>query len=418
MKKILIVSEHFYPNNITGARRPTKIAKKLYELGYSVDVFARYGAENSSDICDHLFSFDTLKSGNTASASVSAKRKHGKLYEALYHLITPINILRNAKTVRKEFARLLAENSHLRETKYDAVFSSFGPLSSLLCGLYYKKTHPKTKWICDFRDPVIVKYISKPWRPLFRRYEKKACKRADAIVAVSNGYLERICKGKYAEKAFMIPNGYDVDDTVFAAEAEVSSEKMRITYVGALYGGDRDLSVLFRVIHELVCEGMLNKNKICVSYAGNEYSVMQEQAGKYDLKDVLEDCGMLSRDDCLKLQFSSQLLLLSTWNDTDEYGVFPGKFLEYMLINKPIVSITNGDLPNGEVTRVVREGNFGVAYETACDGEDYPKLKEYIKECYNEWVQKESITHSPKKEVLERYDYKTVIQRIEDLING
>lgn len=417
MKKILIISEHFYPNNIIGARRPTKIAKKLHELGYSVDVFARYSAEDSSDICDNLFSFETLKS-NTASASAAAKREHGKLYKALYHLMTPIKILRNAKNVKNQFARLLLENSHLRETKYDAVFSSFGPLSSLLCGLYYKKKHPKTRWICDFRDPVIVKYIPKLWWPCFRRYERNACKHADAVVAVSNGYLERICRKKYAEKAFMIPNGYDADDAIFAPQTKTLNEKMNITYVGALYGGDRDLSPLFRVIGELVSESLIDKNKIRISYAGNEYHVMQDQARKYGLEDIIENNGSLSREDCLKLQFSSHLLLLSTWNDEDEYGVFPGKFLEYMLISKPIVSITNGDLPNGEVTRVVREGNFGIAYETACDKEDYTKLKEYIKKSYEEWAHKGNVSHSPKKEVLERYDYKTIIQRVEELING
>lgn len=414
MKKVLIISELFFPSNQIGAIRPTKIAKKLHNLGYAVDVLTRYGVENSSDICDNLFSFDTLKCD---TASTSATRKdHGKFYNKLYGLVYPFRTLLKAKNMQKKFMKALSENNELGETKYDAVISSFGPLSSLLCGLYYKRSHPETKWICDFRDPVIVKYIPKIWRPIFRRFEVKACNSADAIVAVSNGYLERICRGKYAEKAFMIPNGYDIDDSIFDKTTKISDGRMKIAYVGSLYGGDRDLSPLFRVIYELIQEGSIDKENVCVSYAGNEYSVVHAQATKCAVEEILENHGMLSREECLKLQFDSQLLVLSTWNDEDEYGVFPGKFLEYMLINKPIISITNGDLPYSEVTQVMREGNFGIAYEASCDQVDYVSLKEYIDKCYKEWMQNGNISHIPVKEVMERYDYRNIIQRIGDLI--
>ena len=414
MRNILIVSEHFYPDNIIGARRPTKIAKKLCEQGYQVDVFARYGAEDVSGICNHLFSFDTLAMEVPSEVSLAAK-KHGKFYSFVYHVLYPLRIVRNAHAVRKQFARLIAD---VEGVEYDAVFSSFGPLGSLFCGLYYKKKHPRTRWICDFRDPVIVKYIPKLWRPFFRSYEKKACRFADAIVAVSYGYLERICRGKYQDKAYMIPNGFDVDDAMFATDAVPMGDVMRLTYVGALYGGDRDLSPFFKALHELSNEGVIDPKKICVSYAGDEYSVMENQANAYGLKDTLENCGMLSHEDCLRLQFSSDMLLLSTWNDKDEYGVFPGKLLEYMLIGKPIVSITCGDLPGGEVTRVVREGNFGVAYEAARDEEDFAAFKAYLRQAYSEWETSGKVAFFPREEVLARYDYKTIMRNIEELIHG
>lgn len=417
MKRILIISEYFYPDSNIGARRPTKIAKKLHSLGYKVDVFTRYSIENTDGLCDNVFSIETRKEGQPDIYS-QPPRKRSEFYTALYHVFSPIRVIRGAYRVLKEFKRLLSEDERLKNTEYDAVFSTFGPLSSLFCGLYYKRKHRSTKWICDFRDPVVVKYIHKLWIPVFRMIEKRACRRADAIVAVSNGYLERICRGKHKEKAVMIPNGYDVDDMVFASDVSEPDEYIKITYVGALYGGDRDLSPLFKALSELLADGKIQKEKLRVAYAGKEYEVIRQQADKYAMGDITEDNGMLSSADCLRLQFSSHLLLLSTWNEKKEYGVFPGKLLEYMLIGKPIISITNGDMPNGEVSAVIREGNFGVAYETVCDSVDFENLKKYIEKVYNEWLLSQKINFEPKKDVLERYNYKTVIQQVEDLING
>lgn len=412
MKKILIVSEFFYPNNVIGARRPTKIARKLHEKGYCVDVFSRYAADDISHICDKLFSFESYAQNDAKTGAVSA-RSHGKLYNELYRNLSTAKILSNAVNVLKIFKNKIPSDS-----SYDTVFSSFGPFSSLVCGLYYKKKHPETKWICDFRDPVVVKYIPRLWRPFFRFFEKTACKNADAIVAVSNGYLERICKGKYSEKSFMIPNGFDLEDMVFSTDIEKSKDVMKITYVGALYGGDRDLSPLFKALGELINEGVIDSDKLRVLYAGKEYAVIENQASKYGLENIVENCGVLSGEDCLRLQFSSHMLLLSTWNDKYEYGVFPGKLLEYMLIGKPIISLTCGDLPDGEVTHVIREGDLGVAYEASREDVDFVILKAYIKDAYNAWCETGEVDFSPKKDVLERYNYEAIIKRIEDLING
>ena len=169
MKKILIISEFFYPNNVIGARRPTKIARKLHEKGYFVDVFSRYAADDFSHICDNLFSFEKHEQ-NEGKADAVSDRRHGKLYSELYRNLSTARILINAFNVLKIF-----KNKIPSDRSYDVVFSSFGPVSSLVCGLYYKKKHPETKWICDFRDPVVVKYIPRLWRPFFRFFEKTAC---------------------------------------------------------------------------------------------------------------------------------------------------------------------------------------------------------------------------------------------------
>lgn len=391
----------------------------MLEHGYEVDVFTRYKVSReeltSKKICSNLYGLYEYKPQEQYS---DQQKHHGFLYSVLYRMYLNLKNIVCAKQYCKAFAYQLSHNTDLCNKQYDVAFSTFGPLSSLFCGMYYKKTHPETRWVCDFRDPVVVKYVNFLFKPYYAYIQRKACKKADAIVAVSNGYLERICKGKFKEKSYMLPNGYDLEDALLKPHCEGRSNQLQITYVGALYGGDRDLSPLFRAISELVEENLIKAEDISLHYAGREFHVLEKQAEPYNMKNILVDYGTLTRENCLKLQFGADILLLSTWNNKDEYGVFPGKILEYMLIGKPIISLTNGDMPSGEITQVIREGHLGIAYEDACDAIDFPKLKEYIKTCYDEIKTGGNIKFSPEQAVLDRYNYDFVIEKLEKILKN
>jgi len=243
------------------------------------------------------------------------------------------------------------------------------------------------------------------------------CRRANHVVAVSEGYLERICNGKFTDKSHMIPNGFDMDDKCVLNSGN-SSEKLEFCYVGKLYRGVRDVSPIFDAIRELCDEGIVDADKISFSYAGREYNVLCEQAEKYDMQSILVNRGLLKREDCLKLQFESDLLVLANWNTRKEYGVFPGKFIEYMLIGKPIVAITYGEMPECEITRVMKEGNLGVSWEEVTGERDFAFLKEYIKKQYDNVINGSKAEFSPESQVVDRYNYTNIIKKIEALIEN
>lgn len=417
-KKILLVSYLFAPNNRIGAVRPTKIAEYLIRDGYEVDVFT-YGytdedSFNAGECFSRKYVINDKPVEQKEYKSFPRKKKDSIIIHKLKrHYVTYLARKREKSFVKsfiKQYESTLCQNS------YDVLITSFGPLSSIEVGLYVKKKNPKIKWICDFRDPIVVSQTPELYLPFFKYMQNKACKNADKIIAVSNGYLDRICGGKYNDKAVMIPNGYDVKD-VCKSNICVVNDKLVLTYVGALYGGKRDLSPVFCSISELVDEGFVDKNKIVFNYAGTEFFVAENQARAYNINDILTNNGRLGREACLNLQNSSHALVLSTWNDKREYGVFPGKFLEYMLMRKPIISVVDGNLGNSEVSQVIKEGNLGVSYEAVNKAEDLSGLKAYIYELYKCIVQSGEISYSPIQQVLDRYNYETIIKRVEDLIN-
>lgn len=420
MKKILIISDLFYPSNQIGALRPTKIAKFLKEKGYEVDVFTRYSTEYNEkimEICNKIDGFEKRTIGvDHTNKKNNTKRKNGRIVLEIKLLYRQFLLMKKCKSMLDAYKALLKSDENYK--RYDIVFSTFGPISSLWCGRIHKNYYPTVKWICDFRDPIAVEFTPKLLWPYFKHMEKVACKEADAVVTVSKGYMQRICPKKYLHKTYMIPNGYDVADMTYSLNNEPPKNVIRFTYVGAMYEGKRDLSPVFRAIKELADEGKVDLKKIQFCYAGTDMAYFKSQAEKYHIEGCIVDKGRLARPDCLALQFSSHFLLLSTWNSKNEYGVFPGKFLEYMLIRKPIISVVDGNLPNSEVSEVIEEGNLGVAYEAARDRVDYIKLKAYLEKQYLLFSSKQELIFEPKEEVIGRYNYHHIIKQLEGVING
>ena len=416
MKRILLISELFYPNNRIGALRPSKICKFLIEKGYYIDIITAHPSKGiyNSEHCKVYFLSELSPKTDQSDEATKRIKVNGKFINQLKYFKRTLLAYQIGVKYTKKVMELFKKGI-LHITDYDACFTTYGPISSILIGLELKRKYHIKNWICDFRDPVVVKMCSVFMAPFYKHLQNQACKYADKIVAVSNGYAQRICGNKYQEKTYMIPNGYDISDAKSNYVAPKKS-KLTLAYVGALYEGKRDISPVFRALYELDLNRNININNVNFVYAGSDYASLLYQAEKYDMCHILENRGRLSREECLYMQYDSDILVLSTWNERREEGVFPGKFLEYMLIGRPIISLTCGELPDSEVTSVMREGNFGVAYENANDEKDYMLLKAYIKNAYDSFMESGSIPFAPVPEVLIRYSYDSIIEQIEELL--
>ena len=102
------------------------------------------------------------------------------------------------------------------------------------------------------------------------------------------------------------------------------------------------------------------------------------QAADAGLEDCLEGYGFLPREDSLRLQKSSHALLLPAWNFKDRQGNIPGKLLEYMMLDMPVICCVSGDVPRSEIAGIIGDTNLGVCYEQANRAEDTLRLKAYV----------------------------------------
>lgn len=64
---------------------------------------------------------------------------------------------------------------------------------------------------------------------------------------------------------------------------------------------------------------------------------MQRQAAACGMGDLVEDHGLVSREESIALQRGADVLLMASWHKAAQRGILTGKLFEYMMMEKPIV---------------------------------------------------------------------------------
>jgi|GEM_PF-2499452 len=450
-KKILLICNHFAPDNTIAAVRITKLAKYFSEYGYCVDVLTECKPE---DLEDRILS-DDVKSIKVYFAYPSyARKKAGDIYSSLIRPVREprynniedrihydartgvkrfytfqetypiIAALDYSVTISKNKGLFHSVKGFLRSScDYDYCIASYGEYFGLYAGLYYKKHHPKTKLITEFRDPVF-KSVSTPiyYRPYAEYIEKASWKNSNLIVALSNQMKTNIPM-PYRKKAVCVTNGYDRNDRKFCLGKYKSENKMTFCYTGSMYGGVRDISVISRAISELINENLIASEDIEIRYAGSKSAseFFFIQADKYGMGYLCKYFGNVERIEALDLQSSSDILLLSAWDYKDDnVGNITGKALEYMSADKPVVTVINGDIEKGrqELGIICEEAKLGCVYYESADKEDYPKLKNYILSQYNTFKSGSKTLHNPDYNVLKRFSYDNIVKEYIKLLEN
>lgn len=423
MKRVLIVSSLFEPINAIGAVRPSKLAKYLSKDGYCVDVFTTSEGLRCIETKAKPYHviYDTPINTQSKSVKTSIPQMNGtkkKVNTAFVHELKKayrqLGVLRKGFTFRERFIEAINEQ-RIHIDSYDCVFTTFGPVGSLLCGLALKKKKPDILWINDFRDPMVSDIMPKLLAPYYGYLQNKSIDKCDIITTVSNGYKKRMIKNRYIDKCAVIPNGYDDADDSFDQGIQ-NDGLLTFAYVGALYEGKRDLSELFSMIHLLIEKGKIEKEKIKFHYAGDSYEFLKQQAKKYHMEDIILNHGVVSRRESLMIQKQAKILVLSTWNDRGEEGVFPGKLIEYMQMKKPIFSVVNGKLPGSEVSETIAKYSLGVSFEEADLGSRETAIK-WLESSIRQYKETGEIPFlGDVTRIDEQYNWKNLVKKFEKLM--
>ena len=447
-KKILLICNYFAPDNTIAAVRTSKMAKYLKQNGYEIQVIAE---KKDAVTEDEILKKDT--EGIQVCYAYQSKF-YEKLYKKYQQIIQPYEKKRfdnldnryriNTKTGKMEFYPFetaypflgsldfivglikqydlfLSIKRILRKCKnFDYVITSYGDAFSLFAGQYYHKYHKETPWIFDIRDAV-CRYKFTPcyvsW--IAKIFERQIWRNADCILGVSKGICRRVPL-KYRKKVHYLTNGYDMPDRDHLSTERLGKRKLVFTYTGSMYGGIRDLSVLFKAVREAANKGFIDEEGLVFHYAGNDsaYEIFKSQAQKYELEKNCVTHGKLSHKDTLELQQQSDVLLVASYDyQNNQGGVITGKALEYMSSGKPIIAIIMGDIEQSELANIIRSTKTGFAYEDAHKVEDYDKLYAYLCKLYKEFAEAGKIENNPDKKELRKYDYRNLCKRLIKILN-
>lgn len=441
-KKVLLICNHFAPDNAIAAVRTTKLAKYLIDSGYEVSVIAekKHDKEIDNILLNDVKEIKVIRAENSQCAlkfldkykkAVSkVKDKHfndlnnririnpktGKTefytFQAVHPLIASFDYIMDLIRQHDLFINIKSILNEFNDIDY--IFTSYGDFFSFYCGKYFNKKNKSIPWIFDIRDS-ICRYKFTPqymkWYAL--KIEKFVWKNADCIIGVSKGICERVPL-KYENKVHLVTNGYDLSDRKDIS-VNKNNDQLVFTYTGSMYGGLQDLSPLFLCLADVIDDIPSLKNKLRISYAGNApaYEIFKSQAEKYGLAEYCCYEGKLARKDSLKLQAESDVLLVAAFDySTGKLGTITGKVLEYMTAEKPIIAVINGDLKENELTRIIKRGNLGFAYEEFNKDDDLTKMKEYLKKILYEYDKSGRITFNADKEYLKKFDYQYISQKV------
>lgn len=407
-KKILFVSYFFSPDNSIGAYRPTKMLKYLVKNHhYQADLLTvnNLTPKDDEDKIDNFVSnkyvvnfykkkrtstYSTFVDENTENRKKLVKVKFFEYAKKFKPLRQTIIFTKQIKYFLNQYRIYFRSKKILKGMDlktYDYVFSTFSPICTHLIGKYIKRQNKDIVWIADFRDPVFNSFFS---NKIFTQYEKRfverKCMDADIITTVTKGYIQQLYLQNVNKEVYVLYNGFDPDDHSYVCDNIY--DKFTLGLFGNLYFGKRDISVVIRCIHELIQSNDIDRDKIQIIYAGENFSTIAKQLTQYNLQGLLSNVGFVSRDQSLKIQKESHVLLLPSWNYKTYFGVIPGKFYEFLMAKTYIVGIVVGDEKNSELKDMIIETDNGFCYEEANDKEDYETLKSIIKTLYQQYVDK------------------------------
>jgi glycosyltransferase involved in cell wall biosynthesis len=211
----------------------------------------------------------------------------------------------------------------------------------------------------------------------------------------------------YPEKPVqVITNGFDPDDF---ARVSAPNRYFSISYTGQLYAGRRDPTQLFEVMQELLQEGLIRREKLRISFYGPIEAWTQPLIERYGLQGVVELHGSIEREQALRRQQESQILLLLGWANPQETGQHTGKLFEYFGARRPILAVGG---VRGVLTETLEETGAGLHALSKL------QLRQFLLQSYAEFEERGEVRFRGNEHELLKYTHAAMAGKFSALLNA
>lgn len=250
--------------------------------------------------------------------------------------------------------------------KKDIVISSFGPLQSVLFGVFYKLIGGAKFLVIDFRDLYYENpYVKRSWvgQRVSKFIEQLCISRADLVVVTSSGSREKL-RALYPKKPMLISyNGFSDSSPKITYKKNESDQQekgeLNLLHAGTVYEPLRDPSPVLAALSD---PGLRNLN-ICITFLGDRVEFAEKKARDYQVSDLVSLPGQCSNDESKILQSRSDFLILISSSGSEGLGIIPAKVFEYMISGTPIMGV--GFSRSDELGELIE--SVGVGKALGCD---------------------------------------------------
>lgn len=344
-KKILIVSRSFYPTNSPRAFRTTELAKEFARQGHEVTVFTPKDQIVHTEF-EKLYGV-TIKDLGTLSWQACEVKGSG-----LERLIRR-TVLRFS-TLLFEYPNIqlvgMVKKALKRESGYDLLISIAVPYPVHwgVASIRSSNNRIGKIWIADCGDPYMGAENDTFKHPFYFKYiEKWFSRKADYITVPTTGSINAYYP-EFHDKIRVIPQGFRFED-VKVYEGDLKRDIPEFGYAGNFIPGRRDPKELLSFLNSL-------PDNFRFHIYTNRTDLAKPYADKSEGRIILHK--VLPRPEVL-YELSRMNFLVNFENAGHKQT--PSKLIDYAILNKPVMSVTTGNLDK-ETVKEFLQGNYRKKY--------------------------------------------------------
>ena len=420
MKKVLIISFHFFQKEVVGSIRIQGLFNYLSEFGWNPtiltvqpDIVLRI-PENvyTTQFSDPLIVWKKrlgLDCNSTLKDQMHLKSVKNKktLTDLVLNKWEEIILYPDAQIGWYDDAIELGSEI-LSNNKFDAILSSGTPFTTHIISKVLSEKF-EIPWVADFRDLWTQNhyYNYSAYRHFFeQKLEIQTISRAHVLTTVSQPLAIKLKDLHKHKTIYPILNGFNPEQMNHGTRVK---EKFSIVYTGTLYRGRRDPEPFFRVLNNLIDEKLLAPIDLRIDFYGPHEGWLLDNIEKYNLQSIAKIHGQVSRDMSIMEQRKAQILLLLTWNDPEEKGVYTGKLFDYLAARRPILSL--GYTDGGVVKELLNQTQAGAHISNEED------LKDYLIKTYREYKERGEVQyHGIDIEVM-KYSHREMARKFAEVLD-
>lgn len=421
MKKVLLITYYWPPSGGSGVQRWLNFTKYLKDFDVEPVVYTvsnpNYAIEDASLKSPggitvlrrpiwEPYNLASMFSGENAKQTSSGFLEKPKSFKsrAINYIRANYFIPDARKYWIKPSVKYLKK--YLQQHNIDTIITSGPPHSLHLIGLKLK-AELNIKWIADFRDPwTQIDYFHKlPFNEKALRkhhnLEQKVARNADSILVVS-ATMQKFY-GLFNSNVKVVSNGFDAE--INSAKDIVLDKKFTLTHVGLL-NADRNPSILWQALSELIAENSAFKKYVSVKLIGKVSDEVVQSIASFNLNSYVDFVAYVPHNEVADLQRKAQVLLIPVNNVPSAKGIVTGKIFEYLVAQRPILAIAPLD---GDLAEIIEKTQSG----KVIDFEDKQGLKSSLKNYFEAYQNNNLVS---KAVSLEDYQAKNITKKIAELV--
>ncbi|MFH1025758.1 MAG: glycosyltransferase [Nitrospirota bacterium] len=245
------------------------------------------------------------------------------------------------------------------ERRVDIIYSTSPFASDHLIGFKLKKMLD-CPWVVELRDHwsanPFIKYPTAYHQNRNHMLESEVLRKSDLVITVSDemrGELIGLHPEIEKSRFITVTNGFEPDDIRIPPERK-SGDRIIISHTGSFYGARNPLSFL-KAVEELLFEEPSLKNRVEIVFVGSIDPRFLQEIKDLKLDDNLKMVGQITRDESIRLQQSSDILLLIPGPGR---GTLSGKTFEYLKARKPVLLLVEDE--QSSTVKVLKRAGLGI----------------------------------------------------------